>query len=133
LLDVGMRSPYDPVNLLAHEAAEGHMLLEHVKRPDEYLAWRAHELGSASTFRDERAATALTQRALRAEAEAVADWLARAPKQDLTLRVDLHEVVGYGYNRGRAKPVTTSVVLVVLRPMADGRFRVHTAYPMVAR
>ncbi len=120
------------VDLLAHEAAGGHTLLQHVGRPDEYLAWRAHEVGSASSFRDERSATRAVEQALRARAGDVEDWVDGRPTKELVLNVDLRHVVGRGYTRGRVKPVLTSVVRVVLRPGRDGSFSVYTAFPLVA-
>lgn len=127
-----MTSARQRVDLLTHEAAGGHTLLEHVGRPSEYLAWRAHQTGSASTFPDEPFAARAIEEALLARRGQVDVWLAGSGSE-LILTSDLRRPVGSGHVRGNSKEVVTRVVLVVLRRNGSDSFRVHTAFPLVAR
>jgi hypothetical protein len=127
----GTRSPHDRVNLLHHEQLGGHTLLKHVGRPDEYLAWRAHDTGAAATsFPDERTATKAVAHALQLRAADV-EKLLRAESGRLVLTVDTGRTIGGGFQPGRPTRRETSVVCVVLDRIAGRSVHVTSAFPLL--
>ncbi len=125
-------------DLRADEALGGHTIARHVGRSDAFLAQRLAEepeIADASSFESLAEAEQAVGAALQARADAIAAWtVGRGPdgrRRVLRLDQDVGWPVGRVLERGRAAPVVTSRVRVILRRLAaaDRPWFVLTAFP----